>query len=276
MPTVAAASSYRVWNTDFRVEAGDAAVLSALDRVCHQFAAAPVHDATSIKIAVGTAGGFEVSVDGGPGDIRPTPDRAAQRAEWRMMRIATRAERRFIHLHGALLVRDGRSLLIPGRSGTGKSTFALAMTAHGFDLVADDIAFADLDGATMHGLRRAPHIHNDAVPILVEAGFNYRPERHAPGFLEVEALERWHEGPAPLPSLMLFVDWDDDGPSAHHPVTHAEAAIELRRFSHNLKRQSDGGWTAAARLLRDTHCARMIRGPDLRAASAAVAELLAA
>ena len=268
--------AYRVWQTSFAVASSDPRVLEQLDRLCHQFASTPALDATAISIEPATDGGFEVAVDRQPGGLRNTPRAAAQRVEWWMMRLASRAERQLTHLHGAVLVRAGRSVLIPGASGVGKSTFALALTAHGFDLLADDIAFADLHGAALHGLRRAPHIHDDAIPILRDAGFAYRPERHLPGFLEVEALDRWHRQPAPLPGLVLLVDWDDDGPTAHHPVTHAEAAIELRKCSYNLKRQPDGGWSAVASLLRDARCARLIRGPDLGAAASVVADLLAA
>jgi len=269
-------ASYRVWQTSFTVASSDRRVLQQLHRLCHQFATAPLLDATAITVEPAADGGFEVAIDGRAGGVRNTARSAARRTEWWMMRLATHAEQELVHLHGAVLVRDGRSLLIPGASGAGKSTFALAMTAHGFDLLADDIAFADLDGATLHGLQRALHVHDDALPILRDAGFTYQPKHHMHGFLEVEALDQWHRQPAPLPKLVLLVDWDDDGPTAHHPITHAEAAIELRKCSHNIKQRPDGGWAAVASLLRDARCARLIRGPDLASTAKAVAALLAA
>jgi len=250
-------------------------VLTHLNRLCHQFEAQHHPGAVPIEVTA-VEGQFQLTVGGQDGGIRPTALRAAQRAEWWMMRLASRAEQDLIHLHGAVLSRNGRTLLVPGASGTGKSTFALAMTTHGFDLVADDISFADLDQSTLRGLQRAPHVHDDAIPLLTAAGFDYRPQQHLPGFLEVEAIENWHRGPSPLPSLILFVDWDNEGPPDHHAITHAEAAIELRRFSYNLKRQPDGGWSAARELLSDTRCMRLIRGPDLQLASRTVADLLAA
>jgi hypothetical protein len=267
-------AAYRVWNTDFIVTSSLPEALRALDRLCHQFMSEPSSEAVPVAIEPAEDGSFEVAVGSLPHETRPSEQRAARHAEWGMMRVASRAEQAMVHLHGAVLAHRGRTVLIPGASGTGKSTFALALVAQGFELVADDISFVDLDAGLVQGLQRAPHVHRDAIPLLRDAGFPYRPELHVPGFLEVEAIDRWHRGPAPLPSLVLFVEWEGDDGIDYHTISHAEAAIELQRFSHNLKLRPDGGWAAARRLLAQSRCARMLRAQDLVAAGEVVEQLL--
>ncbi len=54
-------------------------------------------------------------------------------------------------LHAAALVDGGRAVLLPGASGVGKSTLALALLRGGFALLADDAPFARraADGVTL-------------------------------------------------------------------------------------------------------------------------------
>lgn len=44
-------------------------------------------------------------------------------------------------VHTACLVRDGRGVLLAGRSGTGKSTLTIAMTRRGYELLSDDWSY---------------------------------------------------------------------------------------------------------------------------------------
>lgn len=267
-------SAYRVWKTDFEVTSAVPEVLRVIDRLCHQFASTEPAEAVPIAISHRDDGSYAIEAGPLAAERRPSAERAARYAEWAMMRIASRAEQSMVHLHGSVLKHGDRTLLIPGASGTGKSTFALALVASGFELLADDISFADVESGLVHGLRRALHVHRDAVPLLQTAGFPYRPELHVPGFFEVDMVDRWHRGPAQLPSLILFIERDEAGPPVYHSISHAEAAIELQRYSHNLERQPGGGWRTACQLLERAHCARMIRGEDLVAATQAVRDLL--
>ncbi len=46
-------------------------------------------------------------------------------------------------IHAASLVRDGRGIIICGRSRSGKTTLALALLASGFGLLSDEFALSD-------------------------------------------------------------------------------------------------------------------------------------
>lgn len=53
-------------------------------------------------------------------------------------------------LHASAVAVDGRSLLLMGRSGAGKSTTALHLISLGATLVADDRTHLHRDGDTLH------------------------------------------------------------------------------------------------------------------------------
>ena len=72
----------------------------------------------------------------------------------------------------------------------------------------------------------------------------------------------------------LFIDWDEAGPLEIAPMLQSETAVELRPYSHNLKRRADGGWAILSRLLVGVRTVRPLRSQDLGAAAAAIRELV--
>ena len=54
--------------------------------------------------------------------------------------IATRTAR-YLLIHGAVVEREGRAVVMPGISGAGKSTLTAALVANGWRLLSDDQIF---------------------------------------------------------------------------------------------------------------------------------------
>ena len=91
--------------------------------------------------------------------------------------------------------------------------------------------------------------------------------------LPVDSGRHWQHDPARL-AMVLLVDWDEAGPVEVIEIGLAEAAVEIRAFSHNLKRRRDGGWPLLAQALAEARCYRLLRSQDLAAAARAIRELL--
>jgi len=68
-------------------------------------------------------------------------------------------------IHSASLLRGGRSLLLCGEPGAGKTTLAMALVPAGFAYAGDDVTLLDSDGQSI-GLPFAPAAKRDAWPIL--------------------------------------------------------------------------------------------------------------
>lgn len=68
--------------------------------------------------------------------------------------------------HAAAVGRDGRCVLLPGRSGSGKSTTALAALAAGFELVGDDYVVVDAEARTAHALYSFGKLTRDGLARL--------------------------------------------------------------------------------------------------------------
>ena len=269
------ARHYRVWGTDFRVEAADRSILDGLDRVCGQFASQPTSEVVALTVTAVESGGWLIRRPGEAGLERRTAGRAVRHIEWRMVGIAARAERRMIHWHAAALTRGGRTILLAGRAGAGKSTLAVALARRGFALLGEDVVFMDPLSREIHPFRRALSLDKASRARLRTMRFAPDAANRIGSLLPVDEVANWSERPSPPLSHVLFVEWDTGGgPVEVAPMTHAEAAIELRGRSHNLPRGPEGGWPLLRHVLAPARCYWVLRSENFEAAVDAIAELV--
>ena len=264
---------YRLRNSNFHVRTASAELAFDVARICHQFASEPTTSAVTYEARqVGAT--WHILCDGKVVEKSDSMVGAVYALETHMVRAAVAADRTSVYWHGSALVRDGRTVLIPGDSGIGKTTLSLALSANGFKLLADDVAFFDPSTGSIELFRRAPHVHEDAIPRLQAVGFPYQPELRYHACFEVESVPAWASEPSPPLSHVLFAEWDETGTFEHMPVTQAEAAIELHGLSQNLRSFPEGGWPVLERALANVRSYRVLRSGDLRASVDAIRDLI--
>ena len=215
----AIALHYRVWRTDFRVTVASPAIAGYVQLLCGQFGTKPARDAVELEVAAGP-GGWIIHQGGERAVLRRTEQGAARHIEWRLVGIAARAERRLIHWHAAALVRGEHTLLLPGKSGVGKSTLALALSLQGFELLGEDVVFMDADNGVIHPFPRAPRVDDASLGRLEGLGLEYDPAKRVGNLLPVSVVPAWRTLPSRPLSHVLLVEWDEQGPvegGADHP-----------------------------------------------------------
>ena len=148
------------------------------------------------------------------------------------------------------------------------------MTEHGFDLLGEDVLFLDPRTRLVHPFHRAILLREGTESQLSEAGVRL-PDRsqRVREMLPIDAVRHWQHEPAEL-AMVLLVDWDEAGDVEIVEIGQAETAVEIRKFSHNLKRRRDGGWPPLAQTLAGVRCFRLLRSQDLVAAAEAIRQLL--
>lgn len=172
-----------------------------------------------------------------------------------------------LHAHGAALAGPTSSVLLPGASNIGKTTFALALMLRGLRLYSDDVVFLEPDTWRPVPFPRTVHIHDDALAWLAAMGLRYQPEEHVGKYLLASALRPWPSEPGPPLRYILFPTWETGGPLALEPLTAAEAAVQLLRVSRNLRRRPRHGLDLLPRLLKGMRCYTLRRNDDLAAAA---------
>ncbi len=96
----------------------------------------------------------------------PTLGRVLARVGQLLLKLEHPDTELLAYCHAAAVSRAGGSILMPGSSGTGKSTLTAFLVAHGFSYLGDDIvALAEADQA-LHPLPSCLSIKSGAWPVL--------------------------------------------------------------------------------------------------------------
>ncbi len=158
----------------FRVQTRLASVTRGLSRVYADF---PVDEDVGFR-------DFHVRVDSVPGPrrwYRPlvnfwlddnTPfnplarNHAFALLEWGMNWCIAGHCHHYLLLHAAVLERNGRSVILPGDPGAGKSTLTAALTLSGWRLLSDELAIVDRDDGLMVPLARPISLKNRSIEII--------------------------------------------------------------------------------------------------------------
>lgn len=87
--------------------------------------------------------------------------------EFAVFILASRTQS-LVPLHGACVGRDGRGLLLLGKSGVGKSTLALHAWLQGMDFLAEDAVFVQPDNLLATGVSNFLHLKDDAFRFVTD------------------------------------------------------------------------------------------------------------
>ena len=170
-----------------------------------------------------------------------------------------------LFIHGAVLARDDRAVIISAPPGTGKSTLTLVALQAGLQYSSDELAPVDLQTLTVHPYPRAPHLK--AVPpapqVMPEGAMQY-----GEGYYVAVAPSLTSRGPARLEAL-IFLRRDHDTFEGARRISAASGAAHLIANTLNLLAHPAVGLDAAASLSRAVACFEL-DATDLAGAAAAI------
>jgi hypothetical protein len=155
-----------------------------------------------------------------------------------------------ILLHAAAVVRGGRGFLLPGPSGTGKSTLAGWLDHHGFGCLSDEIVGISAADARMLAFPRPICLEADAPAIL---GGILDLARGEGRVLEAkDALLVVQRSPVPAVPVSLhcivFPRYVPRTRTALNPLSKTAAAIRLLGSVANAANRPDRGFAEVGRL----------------------------
>lgn len=137
----------RLLDLSYELVVEDRALESFLRDAYRDSAAEPTPPVERFGLRRAESGRFEVTRDG---EVLDTPARAGWALSslvWHLnRRIAARAGEG-IAIHAGAVERDGRGVMIVGRSGTGKTTTTLALARSGYAYLTDDVTVLAAGGA---------------------------------------------------------------------------------------------------------------------------------
>ena len=160
-------------------------------------------------------------------------------------------------LHAAALSRNSRGILIPGQSGSGKTSLSTWLAARGFNYLTDEYVFIRHNTNTMEAFARPPNIKVRGIEAALEHFFDM--DKHEDQTIQSKHVamipsrllnpENIQENPTV--DLILFPRFRKNSNLKLEKLSKAKSGLALMESLVNARNLNGHGFTEAARLARD-------------------------
>jgi hypothetical protein len=144
---------------------------------------------------------------------------------------AIRRQNHILHLHAGVVGKDGRLILLPGKSGSGKTLLTARLVASGCEYYSDEVALVERDTDRVRPVPLSLCVKESGIGPLAP---------HFPGLLDLPAHRRKdgaavrylppppprslpEEGRSGIPAVLVFPVHVDGAPAVLRPLSAAEA-----------------------------------------------------
>ncbi|MDT0593625.1 HprK-related kinase A [Glaciecola petra] len=94
------------------------------------------------------------------------PHKLLPSIEWSMNWCAASYDHTRLLIHCSVVVKNGKAILFPAKSGSGKSTTATFLSLNGWSLYSDEMAIIDLESAKVLPVFRPSSLKNQSIDII--------------------------------------------------------------------------------------------------------------
>ena len=193
--------------------------------------------------------------------------------------VATRAAR-YLILHAAVVERSGKSLIIPGQSGQGKSTLCAGLAGRGWRCFSDEFAFIDLARHETVPYPRPISLKNRSIEVIREfapdlefAEVLHGTPKGTMGYIRPkrEWVDRAHEA-APCAGV-VFPHYEPDAELKLRPMAEGDVLMQLTMSGVNCERHGGAAFETLGALVNRCPGYRLFYS-DLEAAVKTLAGLV--
>lgn len=169
-------------------------------------------------------------------------------------------------LHAAALSKNGKGILVPGRSGSGKTSLSTWLAARGFNYLTDEYVFIRHNTNTMLAFARPPNVKVRGMDAALEHFFDL--DKHEDQTMQSKhvamipprLLNPDNRLENPTVDLILFPKFRKNSELRLEKLTKAKAGLALMESLVNARNLNGHGFNEATRLVREMPSYRLNYG----------------
>ncbi len=207
-------------------------------------------------------------------ETTPVPvDQSVAYLEWSLNRCIFSQIFDRLLLHGGVVERDGRGVIITGNSGAGKSTLVAALCLHGWRLLSDEITVVSPHDGSVMGLARPVALKNQSIDVVRSLSADVRlgpvsseTPKGVVAHMRPPAASVRDSGKPVWPACIIFVNFRSGSRLRATPVTRARAFMRLAEYAGiNYGVTGELGFRSLAEAVDDAVCLDLQYGDTERA-----------
>jgi hypothetical protein len=271
--------SYRAVEYCFRIRTALPRIAALVDNLLSPFRSEDVNGAPAYTLTQREADGFfSLSLDGQPIGETATAGGVVHSLLWFVHKEAVASATEVLALHAGAVSWRGAGVVLPGTTGSGKTTLVTGLIRAGFSYLSDEAALIDPQTRRLQPFQKSLTLRPESLRLLPELT-----ERLAPEFawntrirydLPVEAVRSNAVGGPCKVRYVITPRFVRGSKSRLAPVSRAETLVNLSENAFNLRHFARRGLAALADVVRGAECFQMQVG-DLESAVDAVKTLVA-
>ena len=177
--------------------------------------------------------------------------------EWGLNWCISFHSHQYLVFHAAVVEKHGKTLILPGEPGSGKSTLCAALINMGWRLLSDELTLVDCISGNIVPTPRPVSLKNESIDLIAETfpDNQFSPIVHdtLKGSVALmrpptSAIIRAEE--SALPSLVVFPKYLKNQSLLLSPITKAEAFMRLADMSFNYSLLRDEGFQILVNMIK--------------------------
>jgi hypothetical protein len=272
--------SYRALEYSFRIRTPLPRVAAVVDDLLSPFRSEDMNGARAYTLIQREADGlFALWLDGKRLDETATPGGLVHSLLWDVHKQAVASARGVLALHAGAVAWRGAGVVLPGTTGSGKTTLVTGLIRAGFSYLSDEAALIEPQTGWLYPFPKSLTLRPESLRLLPELTEKLAPELAWTTRLRYHlSADAVRADPFGGPCIVRYVITPTYKPGSQirlAPISRAQTLVDLSKNAFNLNLFGRVGVAVLADVVRGAECFQMQVG-DLESAVDAVQTLVAA